>query len=436
MQLYSTRKKSPLVSFEEALFKGQAPDGGLYLPTEFPVLNESWQREYSQRSYNELAFYILDQLIGDEFSSSGLEEIINAAYSFSPQLTHNSDTLTTVELFHGPTLSFKDFGAQFMAKTMGHFLKNKKREITILVATSGDTGSAVAHAYHNVEGIRIVLLYPANKVSRTQEMQFTTLGNNITALEIDGTFDDCQAIVKTAFRDDDLRQRMVLSSANSINIGRLLPQSIYYFWSAAKIKTELGVEPTICVPSGNFGNICAGLCADLIGAPIDKFVAAVNQNDVIAKFNETGEYEPKQSISTLSNAMDVGRPSNWERIQILFDNDFSRITERMWSTSISNHETRSAMKRSFEDYNYIIDPHTAVGLEGLCRYNERFKQNARPALVFSTAHPAKFHQVVEETLGNNIEMPTTLKESLEREKQSIMMSSRFDDFKQLLLELN
>ena len=433
MHFSSTRKNSPLVSFENALFAGQAPDGGLYMPTRFPALSSSWQRDFINRSYKELAFYILDQMVGDEFSPGGLESVVESAYTFEPRLIYTSGTEATLELYHGPTFSFKDFGAQFMAKCMGHFIKKKNREITILVATSGDTGSAVAHAYHNVAGIRIVLLYPANKVSPTQEMQFTTLGDNIAALEIDGTFDDCQALVKTAFSDQELQASTRLSSANSINIGRLLPQSIYYFWSAAQAKAEFAEDPVVCVPSGNFGNLCAGLCADRMGAPIVKFVAAVNANDVISKYIETGEYNPRPSTSTISNAMDVGRPSNWERIQFLFDNNYANITARMWSTSVSDKATRVGIKKSFDDYAYVIDPHTAVGTVGLQRYKEMFQQQSQPSIVLSTAHPAKFHEIVEDTLGENIVMPQTLQESLKRKKQTLRMPNNFDDLKQFLL---
>lgn len=435
MKLFSTRQQSPLACFRQALFAGQAPDGGLYLPTEFPKFSSSWMNKFATLSYPDLAFSVLDQLVGDEFSPGGLEQVIEQAYSFQPQLSFLNDTDSVLELFHGPTLSFKDFGAQFMAKSMGWFLQDESREITILVATSGDTGSAVAHAYHNVAGIRIVLLYPSGKVSATQEMQFTTLGDNITALEVEGTFDDCQALVKAAFQDRDLKERMTLSSANSINIGRLLPQSIYYFWSAAKIISRTGQRPIICVPSGNFGNICAGLIGDRIGNYAKKFIAAVNANDVIAEYVETGEYRPRPSRSTLSNAMDVGRPSNWERIETLFDHDHKKITERMWSTSVNDKDTRAAMRHTFMDFGYVADPHTSVALEGLRRYRAKFAQQDSPALVLSTAHPAKFHEIVKESLDRAIELPPALRHRLDKQKKTHRMSTRFDDFKQFLWRL-
>ncbi len=435
MKLYSTRRNSPVVSFREALFTGQAPDGGLYIPCELPTMTPESLAAFTDKPYKEMAHYILQQIVGDEFGSGGLQTVIDRAYSFAPAISTLSENLAVLELFHGPTLSFKDFGAQFMAKAMGYFLQNEDREITILVATSGDTGSAVAHAYHKVQGIRIVLLYPSGKVSLTQEMQFTSLGDNITALEVDGTFDDCQALVKAAFRDRELRQRARLSSANSINIGRLIPQSLYYFWGAAKLKAMHGVDPLICVPSGNFGNICAGMLANRMGAPAARFIAAVNANAAISEYVQTGEYKPRPSVRTLSNAMDVGRPSNWERIVDMFDNDYDKIVERMWSTSVSDKATVAAMKRIYNQFSYVADPHTCVGLEAVRRYRQNQAPQQPPALTLSTAHPGKFHEIVEKTLGITVELPQALQECLKRKKQAQSMANDFDQFKELLWEL-
>lgn len=437
MRLYSTRKNAPVVSFHDALFRGQAPDGGLYMPDKLPALEWTTLAAFAGKDYEELAFYVLSQLLEDEFTAAGLVDVIGKAYSFAPELVSIDAMTNILELFHGPTLSFKDFGAQFMAKAMGYYIQNENREITILVATSGDTGSAVAHAYHHVEGIRIVLLYPSGKVSRLQEKQLTTIGGNIIALEVAGTFDDCQALVKAAFNDQQVRERMTLSSANSINIGRLVPQSIYYFWAVIQMMATDGEKVLVCVPSGNFGNLCAGLFARQMGLPVKHFVAAVNANAVVSEYIETGAYKPRSSVRTLSNAMDVGNPSNWERIRELYQNDYQTIVERLWSTSVNDEKTRAAMQRTFAESRYIADPHTAVGLEALRRYRRVFPDDVRTsAVVLSTAHPGKFQETVHEALGIDIALPPALQESLTKEKQAVKMRNRYDDFKDFLWELS
>ncbi len=436
MKLYSTRKKSPIVSFHDALFRGQAPDGGLYMPASFPSLDVSTLKSFAGTSYKEMAHYVLEHIVGDEFSSQGLSDVIDRAYDFSPKLATLNGHTSTLELCHGPTLSFKDFGAQFMAKSMGYFIQHENREITILVATSGDTGSAVAHAYHHVEGIRIVLLYPSGKVSRLQEMQLTTLGDNIISLEVDGAFDDCQALVKKAFADQQVRDKMTLSSANSINIGRLIPQSIYYFWAVVNMMAAHGDEVLVCVPSGNFGNICAGLFANQMGLPVKQFIAAVNANAVVSEYIDSGVYEPRPSVRTLSNAMDVGNPSNWERIRDLYHDDYQSIKNRLWSTSVSDEVTEQTMKQTYSDAGYIADPHTAVGLQAIQRYRHKFPEDKdKPAVVLSTAHPGKFQEVVADALGFDIELPGALKACLSKEKQAAWMPNVYDDFKQFLWEL-
>lgn len=436
MKLYSTRKNSPIVSFHDALFRGQAPDGGLYMPEQFPGLDVATLKSFAGKPYKDIAHYVLEHVVGDEFTPNGLVDVIERAYDFSPILAPVDDKTSTLELFHGPTLSFKDFGAQFMAKSMGYFIQNENREITILVATSGDTGSAVAHAYHNVEGIRIVLLYPSGKVSRLQEKQLTTLGDNIISLEVDGAFDDCQALVKTAFNDQQVRNKMTLSSANSINIGRLIPQSIYYFWVVVNMMATHGDDVLVCVPSGNFGNICAGLFANQMGLPIKHFIAAVNANSVVSEYIETGMYNPRPSVRTLSNAMDVGNPSNWERIRELYNDDYRTISSRMWSTSVNDDVTIQAMKRVYEHSNYIADPHTAVGLEAIDRYRQQFPQHHDlPAAVLSTAHPGKFQDIVTDALGFESELPDALKASLAKEKHAAWMPNSYNDFKEFLWEL-
>ncbi len=434
MQLYSTKNASPPVSFREALFTGQAPDGGLYMPSVFPDFPLDDLKSLANKSYQELAFYVLSTWLGDEFEEKGLTRVLENAYTFAPAISTLNDRVRVIELFHGPTLSFKDFGAQFMAKSMGYFLRHEDRELTILVATSGDTGSAVAHAYHNVDGIRIVLLYPSGQVSQLQEKQFTTLGDNIMALEVDGTFDDCQALVKTAFRDQDIRQKLTMSSANSINVGRLVPQAIYYFWGVIQNLHHTGGMPVVCVPSGNFGNLCAGLFAHQMGVPVKQFIAAVNSNSVVSEYIETGEYRPRPSVRTLSNAMDVGNPSNWERIRTLYDDDYQTIKRHIWSTSVSDAETVNAMKRVFAQYNYIADPHTSVGLEAMQRYQAQ-RSNDNPFLVLSTAHPGKFQDIVVDALKTDFELPAALQECLQKPKKTVDLPNNYDQFKEFLWEL-
>ena len=434
MKLYSTRHDSPLATFRHALFQGQAPDGGLYMPTEFPKMELSTLKALAGKSYQELAFYIIESLLGDEFDSAGLSDLLDQAYTFAPAVASTDSKTRILELFHGPTLSFKDFGAQFMAKSMGYFLKNENRNITILVATSGDTGSAVAHAYHNVEGIQIVLLYPSGKVSHLQEKQLTTLGDNIKSIEIDGTFDDCQTLVKRAFSDADIREKKTLSSANSINIGRLIPQSIYYFWGVLQMLNEFD-STLVCVPSGNFGNICAGLFAHDMGLPVKRFIAAVNANAVISEYIETGSFQPRPSIRTLSNAMDVGNPSNWERIRTLYNDDYAAIKQHMWSTSVDDATTLDTMKLTYTEFGYIADPHTAVGLRAAQRFRQNSDASDSPCLVLSTAHPAKFLDVVNDALGVDIPLPQALNECLQKPKLADSMPNDYESFKEFLWEL-
>ncbi len=436
MKLVSTRKNSPAVSFQEALFTGQAPDGGLYMPVEFPALKNELSR-LAGTSYSAAVLQILSHWLGDEIDANGLQTIVEGAYSFAPVVQPLDEQTSILELFHGPTLSFKDFGAQFMAKSMGYFLRNENREITILVATSGDTGSAVAHAYHNVQGIRIVLLYPAGKVSPLQEKQFTTLGDNITALKVDGAFDDCQALVKQAFADAELRQRAKFSSANSINIGRLVPQSLYYLWGAMQMKTNVDDELIICVPSGNFGNMCAGLFARQMGLPVTHYIAAVNSNSVISEFVETGNYQPRPSRRTLSNAMDVGNPSNWERIRTLFNDDYDTIVRHMWSTSVDDATTTQTMQSEYTKTGYIADPHTAVGIEALRRYRRQASAHKTiPGLSLSTAHPAKFREIVNEALQMEIDCPPALQACIEAESKAEPLPNDFSAFKEFLWQLH
>ncbi len=436
MKLFSTKDHNHFASFREALFQGQAADRGLYMPTAFPLIPLAELQELSRLSFSELALAIAGKYLADEIPAAGLEQIINRAYSFTPTLQRLDEHTSVMELFHGPTLSFKDFGAQFMAQAMRYFIEDESREITILVATSGDTGSAVAHAYHKVEGIRIVLLYPSGKISPLQEKQFTTLGDNIMALEVAGTFDDCQALVKQAFADTDLRNKQKLTSANSINIGRLIPQSFYYFWSVMQVFAHDQQKVVVCVPSGNFGNLTAGLFAAQMGLPVQKFIAAVNSNHVIPDYFDRGVYTPRPSVLTLSNAMDVGNPSNWERICDLFHNDAGQIKQRLWTTSVDDPSTVAAMQRVYKENHYVIDPHTAVGLEAVRRYRAAVTQDsAFPVISLSTAHPGKFIDTVNNALQMDYQLPDALEQLKSMKKQAAGISASFKDFKELLWEL-
>ncbi|HPG38298.1 MAG TPA: threonine synthase [bacterium] len=436
MKLYSTKDHAHVVNFRDALFKGQAADRGLYMPAVFPRIPLNELVELSHLPFAGMARAIAGKYLGDEIPAQGLDQIINRAYSFAPALQSLDEYTDVMELFHGPTLSFKDFGAQFMAQAMRYFIQDERREITILVATSGDTGSAVAHAYHKVEGIRIVLLYPSGKISPLQEKQFTTLGDNIMALEVAGTFDDCQALVKQAFADTDLRDKQKLTSANSINIGRLIPQSFYYFWSVMQVYARTQQKVIVCVPSGNFGNLTAGLFAAQMGLPVQKFIAAVNSNHVIPDYFDSGKFTPRPSVLTLSNAMDVGNPSNWERICDLFHNDVQAIKQHIWTTSVDDSATVAAMQRVYKDNNYVIDPHTAVGLEAVRRYRETVAADkALPVISLSTAHPGKFIDIVNDALHIEYQLPDKLEQLKHRQKQATAISAAFKDFKELLWEL-
>ena len=368
-----------------------------------------------------------------KFLWGDLDKIIKDAFTFSPVLHSLDDKAYCLELYHGPTLSFKDFGAQFMSHLMHYFSKNNSETTTILVATSGDTGSAVANAYHNLDGFRVVLLYPSGNVSPLQEKQLTTIGGNVTALEVEGTFDDCQALVKTAFNDQDLNAQMKTSSANSINLGRLFPQSFYYFWSVLQIWKQHKQDVTVIVPSGNFGNLTAGIFADQMGLYVDKFIAAVNSNDIVPTYLKSGEFKPRPSVTTLSNAMDVGNPSNWERIRTLFGDDYLKIKAYLWAQSVTDDLTIQSIQDIYNQYKYIIDPHTAVGFKVSKTYFQQNKDKAdSPYVVLSTAHPGKFPEIVSKALGTEIQLPDALVKIQLQEKQSIKMRADYDAFKQFL----
>ncbi len=413
--------------------KGIADDGGLFMPFNLPKLGKDFFNKLENLEFNELAFEISKHLLGDEIPAEDLEKIINSAMNFDSPLVSLNANLGILELFHGPTLAFKDFGARFMANMMSYVNRESKKEITILVATSGDTGSAVANGFYKVDGIKVVLLYPSNKVSKIQEQQLTTLGHNVTALEVEGTFDDCQRLVKQAFPDKDLAGKMMLSSANSINIGRLLPQSFYYFRAYAQTKDK-SLPLIISVPSGNFGNLTAGLFAKEMGLPVKKYIAATNTNDVFPKYLETGKYEAKPSIKTLSNAMDVGNPSNFARIQALYENDYAIIKENIYGESFSDEETREAIREVHDKFGYMIDPHGAVGYLALQRYLGKNKIEKYNGVILETAHPAKFADVVSGIINKEIELPDRLAGCMKKEKHSVKISSEYGKLKKFLLE--
>lgn len=428
MKFYSTNNRNHVVDLREAVIQGLAPDNGLYMPEAIPQLSDSVIKKLPTLTFKEIGYEVVKNLIGNDLPDQELHKLIDHTLQFDAPLVQVETDVYALELFHGPTLAFKDFGARFLAGLLGYFAKAQNREITILVATSGDTGSAVANAFLNVAGTRVVVLYPSGKVSEAQEKQFTTLGGNITALEVNGTFDDCQRLVKQAFLDAELKQELFLTSANSINIARLIPQSFYYFRAYAQLKNNKPV--VFAVPSGNFGNLTAGLLAKRMGLPIDRFVAATNVNDVIPLYLKTGEFNPRPSIQTISNAMDVGNPSNFARMLDLFNHDFAELSKQIRGYAFSDKHTREAMKKIYAKSNYQADPHGAVGYLGLTRF---MKDNPGYTGVFlETAHPAKFKDVVEETLEQKIAIPERLKKFIRGQKKSIEGSADFNSFKELL----
>lgn len=432
MKFYSTNKKCMPVTFREAVMKGLAEDGGLFMPEEIPILPPSFFQNLRLISFQEIAYEVSRHLLIQEVPPGKLKEIVESAFNFEVPLRLLSDQIYILELFHGPTLAFKDFAARFMARLMAHFIAGSQQKLTILVATSGDTGSAVADGFYQMPGIQVFILYPSGKVSMIQEKQLTTRGGNIVALEIQGTFDDCQHLVKQAFMDQTLVSKLNLTSANSINIARLVPQSFYYFYAIAQLPRP--VEPVvISVPSGNLGNMTAGLIAKKMGLPVVKFVAAVNANDGIPKYLQTGEYQAQPTRQTLSNAMDVGNPSNFARILDLYQNDLRKIREDIWSVSISDDEVCQTIQEVYSQYNYILEPHGAVGYAALKRYFEK-SHDKNQAILLGTAHPAKFLEIVQELIPANISIPDQLENCLGLEKKSISLSANFDELKEFLLQ--
>ena len=432
MKYYSTNNRSHVVTLKEAVLKGLAADGGLYMPEYIPDLSNEFFERLPDLSISEIAVEVLNQFTKEEIESDDLRSIVEDAFNFDAPVVELDKYYNVLELFHGPTLAFKDFGARFMARTMSHLIKGENKSLNILVATSGDTGSAVANGFYKTEGINVFILYPKGQVSEIQEKQLTTLGENITALEIEGTFDDCQALVKQAFVDKELNEKLVLSSANSINIARLLPQSIYYF-NAYKQVSGNNSEVVICVPSGNLGNLTAGLFASEMGLPIKKFIAATNANSVFSEYVNSGIFSARPSVRTMSNAMDVGNPSNLARIKDLYKNDINIIRKVIFSNSHTDEQTKESIREVYDKYNYLIDPHGAIGYLALKDYFKDKDSEEETGIIFETAHPAKFKDDVEKVLGIDIKIPQLLLESIEKDKVSVLLSNTYDDLKQYLL---
>ncbi|MBL0743954.1 threonine synthase [Chryseolinea lacunae] len=432
MKFYSTNNPSLKVDLRQAVTQGLAPDNGLYMPEQIPVLSKTFFEALPTMSFEDMAFAVAHNIIGDDIPAEELKRIVKHTLQFDTPVVKVEDDVYALELFHGPTLAFKDFGARFMSQLLGYFAKQQDQEIVILAATSGDTGSAVANGFLGVPGTRVVVLYPSGKVSEIQEKQFTTLEKNITALEVDGTFDDCQRLVKEAFLDQDLKKKFFLTSANSINIARLIPQSFYYFYSYARLQ-HLGKPVVYCIPSGNFGNITGGLFAQRMGLPIHHFVAATNSNDVVPVYLKTKQFQPRPSQQTISNAMDVGNPSNFVRMLELFGKDFDALAKDITGYSFTDDETRTAMRDVFSQKHYVMDPHGAIGYLGLKKYQKEISNNVT-GVFLETAHPAKFKEVVDETLATSIDIPEPLQKFMAGKKTTIPATTDFGAFKKFLLE--
>ncbi len=431
-----TSRSGAVVSFREAVFAGLAPDGGLFHPVEMPDLSRFFASFNDLTPFNKLAASISAALLAPEIDGQTAARIVSRAFTFQPLLRRIDEQISLLELFHGPTSAFKDFGAQFLAACMEHFLREEGGRIQILVATSGDTGSAVANAFHNRRNIDVVILYPSGRVSDLQEKQLTTLGGNVHALEVEGSFDDCQRLAKEAFRDETLRHRLHLTSANSINIGRLLPQSFYYIFAASQKEHLGGKKPVICVPSGNFGNLTAGVYARHWGLGIDSFIAATNVNDVVPQYLLSGAYNPKPSLKTLSNAMDVGNPSNFERLLEVFGRDRDAMKSMIRGVSVTDAETRRCMREAYEKHGIFLDPHTAVGFTA-AQKSLRDGHGLRgddQLVVLSTAHPAKFLDIVRDATGASPEIPEKLARCLALPKKSIKMGTDLGGLSRFLLD--
>ena len=437
MKYYSTNGQAPLATLEKAVVKGLAEDKGLYMPEHINPLPKEFFDNMPGMSFQDVAYNVASCFFGEDVNLDALYDIVYDTLSFDCPIVEVEENIYSLELFHGPTLAFKDVGARFMARLLQYFTRQRQDGgqglVNVLVATSGDTGSAVANGFLGVEGIHVYVLYPKGKVSPIQECQFTTLGRNITAIEVDGVFDDCQALVKSAFMDAELNNHMRLTSANSINVARFLPQSFYYFWAVAQLMKKRGGKDgkyVCCVPSGNFGNICSALFGKRMGLPIARFIAANNRNDVFYDFLQTGEYKPRPSVQTLANAMDVGDPSNFARIYDLYHGDHALVSSLISGATYSDDQIRDTMRKCFSDNKYILDPHGACGFRAL---SEQL-QAGEYGVFCETAHPAKFKETVEATIGAEVEIPERLAAFMKGKKQSVEMAKDFSSFKDFLMQ--
>ena len=430
MKYYSTNGESPLSTLQNAVVKGLAPDRGLYMPEQIKKLPKEFYDNIENLSFQEIAYQVADAFFGEDIPADDLKQIVYDTLSFETPVVPVNDNIYSLELFHGPTLAFKDVGARFMARLLGYFNKDEKQLVNVLVATSGDTGSAVANGFLGVEGVHVYVLYPKGKVSPIQECQFTTLGQNITAVEVDGVFDDCQALVKNAFMDAELNAKMKLTSANSINVARFLPQAFYYFNAYAQMKRQGKADNlVICVPSGNFGNITAGLFGWYMGLPVMRFIAANNANDIFYNYLQSGVYSPKPSVQTLANAMDVGDPSNFARILDLYGNSHADIAAHIGGATYKDEQISETLKDVYEKTGYLLDPHGACGYRAL----QEQLQADEYGVFLETAHPAKFKEKVDAIIGADIEIPAKLRAFMEGTKQSEPVSKNYEDFRNYIL---
>ena len=432
MKYYNINKSKEIVDFKTACIKGQGSEKGLFFPETIPAYSSGELSEMLALSKEDLAFKIMKPYVGNAIPDEVLKQIVSETVNFDFPLEEINTDQYILELFHGPTLAFKDVGARFMSRCLGYFNKDNTRNTTVLVATSGDTGGAVANGFENVEGVNVVILYPSGKVSNVQELQLTTCANNITALEVSGDFDDCQALVKQAFGDNDINAHLQLTSANSINVARWLPQQLYYWFAYQKwIRLNKSEAPVICVPSGNFGNICAGILAHISGMPVKHFIAACNSNDTVPRFLASGHYTANKTVPTISNAMDVAAPSNFVRILELYHQKVAHLKDSMTSVSINDERTKATIKKVYETDGYLLDPHAAVAYTALQDY---LKENDW-GIILGTAHPVKFPETIETLLGIEIEWPESIKILKEREKRSTALAPSFEAFKSYLLQL-
>lgn len=432
MKYYNLKNRQETVNFKTATIKSQGSQKGLFFPEMIPQFDEEFIQNLHLYSDEEIAFRCMKDFIGDEIPAEVLKNIAAETISFDIPLKKINERISVLELFHGPTLAFKDVGARFMSRCLSHFLKDQDKKVTVLVATSGDTGGAVAHGFYNVPGINVVILYPKNRVSAVQEKQLTALGGNISALEVNGNFDDCQNLVKQAFSDESINSELFLTSANSINIARWLPQQIYYLLALKQWKQHENQDPVISVPSGNFGNICAGLLTYFRGLPTEHFIAACNENDIVPDYLNTHQYHPKKAVTTLSNAMDVGDPSNFTRILELFGHQFDSLKNMISGYSIDDASTLETIKEVYEKYGYILDPHSAVAFASLEQYLD--ENPGKKGFILGTAHPVKFPEAVEKATHITTEVPEALHALMKKEKKTVEIHADFEELKRFLLK--